>query len=66
MTERYAVDLKVLPSQSTDRGPTVSERRPSQRQFLTQTRMTIECEAVYSNFRSFVVEVNFATSPSRR
>ncbi len=66
MTERYGVDMKVLPSQSTDRGPTASARRLSQRRLLTRSRMTIRCEATYSNYRRFGVDTGFTITPSHR
>jgi hypothetical protein len=66
MTERYSVDMKVEPSQSTDRGPTVSAKRPSHQQLLTRSRMTIRCEATYSNYRRFGVDTSFTLTPLRR
>ena len=66
MTERYSVDMKVLPSQSTDRGPTASAKRLSQRQLLARTRMTIRCEATYSNYGRFGVGTGFTLTPPHR
>ena len=66
MTEHYGVDVKVQPSQSTTRGPTVSAEIPSQRQFFASSKMTIRCKATYSNYRRFGVDTGFNILPPGR
>ena len=66
MTEHYSVDVKVQPGQSTSRGPTVSAEIPSQRQFFASSKMTIRCEATYSNYRRFGVDTGFNILPPGR
>jgi hypothetical protein len=66
MTEHYSLDVKVQPGQSTSRGPTVSAEIPSQRQFFASSKMTIRCEATYSNYRRFGVDTGFNILPPGR